>query len=257
MRRGLFTQFTFEPFGNTTVAGSSTSNSFAYTGREQDATGLYFYRARYYDPLIGRFISEDPLGFEGGNVNLYGYAQNSPTNLVDPFGLLDNASPWEVGWEWLTGGGPRSHHFTDGDPFTELLRDHQHIKDLINGVCNGTLPQKGPFPYELKGPEGVPKYLNDYSTLATGGLTGNLAATYLGSYSLQYSVTDGTLNIHVFNPSTMSSAMHVPVLGYYPWWNNYIGTPLNNFFSSGAMSRTEQTFDFHENLAGRGCGCKQ
>jgi RHS repeat-associated protein len=46
------TSYSFEPFGNTTVSGSATTNSFAYTGRELDATGLDFYRARYYNPLV-------------------------------------------------------------------------------------------------------------------------------------------------------------------------------------------------------------
>src|SRR6266511_3326009 len=63
-------------------------------------------------------------------------------NLVDPFGLADSASAWQVGWEWLSGTDSRRHDFTDGDPFTELLRHHQHIQDLINDVCNGTLPQQ-------------------------------------------------------------------------------------------------------------------
>jgi uncharacterized protein RhaS with RHS repeats len=219
-------------------------------------TGLRYYRARYYDPAIGRFISEDPIGFDGDNVNFYTYVHDSPTNLVDPSGFQDNASPFGVGWEWLTGKGPRVHHFTDGDQFTELLRHHQHIQDLVNGVCNGTLPSSGPFNYDLSGVGGVPKYLKDYSTLATGGLIGNLAMTYLGSYGLNYSVTDGTLNIHVWNYSTINSATHPPYFGYKPWWNDNIGKPLNNLFSSGPMSQTEQIFDFHENLAGRGCGCK-
>lgn len=82
----LQTQYTFEPFGNTTVSGPTTTNSFAYTGRELDATGLYFYRARYYNPTLQRFISEDPIGFSGGDVNLYAYTGNSPTNFVDPSG---------------------------------------------------------------------------------------------------------------------------------------------------------------------------
>src|SRR2546430_11563982 len=58
------TSYTFEPFGNTSVTGSSTTNSFAYTGRELDGTGLYFYRARYYHPQLQRFISEDPIRSE-------------------------------------------------------------------------------------------------------------------------------------------------------------------------------------------------
>jgi len=79
------TEYTYEPFGNLTTSGATTSNPFAFTGREADGTGLYFYRARYYDPAGGRFISEDPIGFEGG-INFYGYAFNSPTNLRDPSG---------------------------------------------------------------------------------------------------------------------------------------------------------------------------
>jgi RHS repeat-associated protein len=45
------------------------------------------YRARYYDPAIGRFLSEDPLGFSGDDENLYAYVGNDPTDLVDPLGL--------------------------------------------------------------------------------------------------------------------------------------------------------------------------
>jgi RHS repeat-associated protein len=79
------TQYTYEPFGNTTLSGLSTTNSFAYTGRELEATGLYFYRARYYNPQLQRFISEDPSGFQGG-VNLYAYAVNNPIRFRDPSG---------------------------------------------------------------------------------------------------------------------------------------------------------------------------
>jgi len=57
-----------------------------YTSREYDAeTGLYFYRARYYDPTIGRFISADPIGFSGG-INFYGYVMGNPINAIDPSG---------------------------------------------------------------------------------------------------------------------------------------------------------------------------
>jgi RHS repeat-associated protein len=250
------TEYTFDPFGNTTSTGATSTNQYQFASRENDGNGLYYYRARYYDPTINRFISEDPMGYAGSGPNLYAYVHDNPTNLVDPFGLQDNASPWQVGWEWLTGAEPRVHNFTDGDPFTELLRHHEHIQDLINGVCNGTLPENGRFDYSLSGTQGVPKYLKDYSTLFTGGLTGNLAVTYLGSYGLSYSVTNGVLDIKVWNTSSIASATHPPVIGYTDWWNKNIGDPLNNFFSSGPMSATTQNFDFHEDLGGRGCGCK-
>jgi len=58
------------------------------TRREFDSeTSLYYYRARYYDPSGGRFITEDPIALKGDGPNFYAYVQNDPTNLIDPFGL--------------------------------------------------------------------------------------------------------------------------------------------------------------------------
>ncbi len=54
------TSYTYEPFGRTTSSGQASSNPFQYTGRENDGTGLYYYRARYYSPTFQRFLSEDP-----------------------------------------------------------------------------------------------------------------------------------------------------------------------------------------------------
>ena len=81
--------YSYEPFGRSEVAGSSSANVFQYTGRENDGTGLYYYRARYYHPGLQRFISEDPIGFLGQDVNLYAYVTNSPLRSRDPFGLLN------------------------------------------------------------------------------------------------------------------------------------------------------------------------
>ena len=84
----LPTQYRYEPFGYATQSGAASSNSYTYTSREDDGTGLYYYRARYYHPRLQRFISEDPLGFEAGDTNLYVYVFNNPTNLTDPTGEI-------------------------------------------------------------------------------------------------------------------------------------------------------------------------
>jgi len=54
--------------------------------QENDGTGLYYYRARYYSPALQRFISQDPIDFNGG-LNLYAYVCNNPLGLIDPLGL--------------------------------------------------------------------------------------------------------------------------------------------------------------------------
>ena len=59
---GVSTEYTYEPFGATTASGAASPNAFQFTGRENDGTGLYYYRARYYSPTWQRFISEDPIG---------------------------------------------------------------------------------------------------------------------------------------------------------------------------------------------------
>jgi RHS repeat-associated protein len=81
----IATQYSYDPFGNTTTSGAASSNPSQYTGRENEGNGLYSYRARYYSSQLGRFINEDPIGF-GGGANLYAYVFDSPTNLVDPSG---------------------------------------------------------------------------------------------------------------------------------------------------------------------------
>ena len=70
-----------------TASNGTFANPLQYTGRELDPeTGLLFYRARYFDPADGRFISEDPIGFAGGE-NFYRYVKNAPTLSIDPLGL--------------------------------------------------------------------------------------------------------------------------------------------------------------------------
>ena len=80
--------YTYDSFGNLTSSSGTVSNPFQFTGREYDPeTRIYFYRARYYDSSAGRFISEDPSGFNGGN-DFYVYVSNNPLIWTDPLGLV-------------------------------------------------------------------------------------------------------------------------------------------------------------------------
>jgi RHS repeat-associated protein len=76
--------FRYDAFGRIEAGSPST---YAFTGREWDSeTGLYYYRARYYDPVLGRFLSEDPIAFVGG-LNFYTYVGANPASFADPLGL--------------------------------------------------------------------------------------------------------------------------------------------------------------------------
>ncbi|MFB7215581.1 polymorphic toxin-type HINT domain-containing protein [Streptomyces sp. NPDC056255] len=81
----IATKYAYDPNGQPTVSGAASSNPYTFTGRENDGTGLLYYRDRYYDPETGRFISQDPIGQAGGT-NLYQYALSSPTTYTDPTG---------------------------------------------------------------------------------------------------------------------------------------------------------------------------
>ena len=82
------TSYTYEPFGQTSISGSTSTSAFQFTGRENDQTGLYYYRARYLNPVLNRFVSEDPIGFNGGDANLYSYVSNNPLRFTDPEGQI-------------------------------------------------------------------------------------------------------------------------------------------------------------------------
>jgi RHS repeat-associated protein len=74
----------YTPWGEIKQGG--VASLFGYTGREGRDDGQWYYRARFYEPASGRFLSEDPLRFEAG-ANLYRYVENDPVNYVDPEGL--------------------------------------------------------------------------------------------------------------------------------------------------------------------------
>jgi RHS repeat-associated protein len=103
----LANTYTYDSFGKLTASSGTTANPFRYTGREFDTeTGIYEYRARYYDQNVGRFLSEDPIGFRGG-IDFYAYVKNRPTSFVDPKGTCPQLGDSLSNYHIYTCGGQR------------------------------------------------------------------------------------------------------------------------------------------------------
>ncbi|MET3653896.1 RHS repeat-associated core domain-containing protein [Dyella japonica] len=106
-------QYSYDPYGNATLSDTSTgfTNPYQYTGREADSPGLSYYRARYYSPAMGGFISEDPLGFGGGQNSFYAYAHSNPVQRTDPMGLDDTVCMYNSSMCGMQGNVPPEDSF--------------------------------------------------------------------------------------------------------------------------------------------------
>jgi RHS repeat-associated protein len=90
-------KFLDSSFAALTTQASTIGNAYSYTGRRFDqATGMYYYRHRNYDPDLGNFVSRDPIGYEGGD-NLYEYANSNGLSQTDP----DGRNPLIAGGRWV------------------------------------------------------------------------------------------------------------------------------------------------------------
>jgi RHS repeat-associated protein len=120
-------KYAYTPFGlSITGQTEAIAQPFKYAGQHgvmAESNGFYYMRARYYDPQVKRFISEDPLGFDGGDLNLYAYVGNNPVMGVDPLGLRT----WSLGISSSAGLG------VGGGGGTFLNVGHDSSKGLLEG----------------------------------------------------------------------------------------------------------------------------
>jgi RHS repeat-associated protein len=138
----------FDAWGNKTQSAGANIPQYGYTGREPDATGLVYYRARYYDPSIGRFVSRDPIGLDGG-INLYAYVLNNPVNYTDPTGLYAASSSASFGGFGGGGDGKGAPNMSNssvypsssGNPFALASSSGQNlVRFAANDVDPYSLP---------------------------------------------------------------------------------------------------------------------
>ena len=144
-------RFEYDAFGNlvSTMPGATDDSRYRYTGREFDAeTGLNYYRARYFDSFSGRFIGQDPIGFQAGDANLYRYVGNNVTSYKDPSGKIKIYYLFsDVGQVDLPGGG----RFKAGQNHIDLYIQTEKYSLTLgfdpdrDGTRNGSITYKVPI----------------------------------------------------------------------------------------------------------------
>jgi RHS repeat-associated protein len=153
-------RYQYSPYGELTVLDanftpdgdnlSDFANPYTYTARRLDAeTGLYQYRNRYYHAQLGRFVSRDPIGYEGSQWNLYEYVGGNAQSGLDPMG---NANLWNP-WTWTTSGNTWGEYFDPrvgyqgfGSHYVEGLRDPSQMDNdlqLAHHFCKGVAVGSG------------------------------------------------------------------------------------------------------------------
>lgn len=203
-------QYSYDPYGNTEQSDTTTgfTNPYQYTGREADAPGLYFYRARYYSSLMGGFISQDKLWFGGGQSSFYAYAGGDPVDHADSNGLGGPISgprvPSSFSWRRPPGAGgsygqgvggsgdpnsndPEHPGYTAGAWGTTL--DIEYTQVCVRGYC----PTYGMVcPAHATGPQIIPISFagSDLSTFPTAAVFDRL---YPGCTCTKWKLLDQTV----------------------------------------------------------------
>jgi RHS repeat-associated protein len=150
--------YEYDAFGRLHDRMNAIKQPYAFTGREWDKeTGLYYYRARYYDPETGRFTSKDPIGIGGGvksptETNLYLYAGNNPVNRTDPLGLYTTRYRLPGGTDF----GPENCKYLPVGSLDRRVCENAGNNDFMNcsrkclkdsypGTCEETPPKSDPW----------------------------------------------------------------------------------------------------------------
>ncbi len=240
-----------DPSGEKWVMNGGCSNGMLMWEWDEDVCSLNEAKEKGYKGFLpcGSIVDNARInGGEWGSVYL-GYSAS------DVFYTTSNktVTPWQVGWEWLSGTGPRRREFHDGDNFAEQIRSHSSFQETLNTAKYNywlMAQSKGSRTHSLSEIEGTGQFIKDIATVLTAGKYGNLTATFLGSYNTSWVVNpeSGIITFTLENYTTMESASRPPYIGYSAWWQKSVGAAINNYFNKGWGSRTSQIITLTESI---------
>jgi len=245
----------YDSFGNVVASTGEFGNPLQYTGRDFDSeTGLRYYRARYYDPTIGRFISEDPLRFGGGD-SFYVYSEDNPASLVDPFGL-QGSTAFNNAWStlgdlgrWIfgtRGGQGLNDHWNDG--VTDDLRKSPAWDDIVN-----QLKKKHCVSGRYCGQFEFKQVFRPHNF--------NLTIQTVGSFCADITFQGNVMIVDAFNEWGLQSLTRIPGTNYHsPTLQDMIfnsakkGTPSSIFDNTRNGPMRVQRFHYHWRQISSCCG---
>jgi RHS repeat-associated protein len=135
MSQTVRARYDYDPYGNVTKVSGDRDSVFLYTGHFWDGrNGLYLTLYRAYDPVLGRWLSRDPIEERGG-INLYAYVGNNPIRLSDPLGLdwLDDVSNYAAGTgDYLSGGFMNTAGFSQAVFGHEAVSISEYVRELMD-----------------------------------------------------------------------------------------------------------------------------
>jgi len=189
------TTFTYEPFGRVTTIGTASAFPYLFAGMEYDwDTGLYHTMYRYYSPILQRWLSEDPLRYGGGDVNLFAYAGNDPINKSDPLGLQVPPASQAAG---ITGAP------------TGLTPDQQNYIEFQSGPDGIDEVETAPFGFGTgQGAIGASGTVSIGSGAGMG--VASSSGTSAGKSSLNYFTVFGVPSNQVVTSQQYTNATHEP-----------------------------------------------
>jgi RHS repeat-associated protein len=140
-------RYSYDALGRVTFVDASTGNAIAqsahgvrhfYTGHDfQAELGLYLTHYRAYEPALGRWLSADPIG-ENGGWNLYGYVSNNPVNYIDPHGLQGGSYNKRTGGSACPGKNSIQNPFNPDEYDPETMQDIGMAASLVGMAASAT-----------------------------------------------------------------------------------------------------------------------
>jgi hypothetical protein len=252
---------------NAAASAAAARQASLAAGASADAAAQSALRAKHLvveaarQEAIQKALDNATTPIKPGTNGLPAGAESCLTPFGRPVESGNGNNPWELGWSWLTGKGPTSQCFGPNDDFTRVYREHEHTQEALAFFANRTrtgeyeLGHTLKYDYSLGGFDGAWKYLQDYGTLSTAGLTGNLAYTFLGSHQVRMTPirknADGSVvwRYTAYNESDIESATHPPVIGYTDWWSDSVGSLVDKIVGdTGPMSPKTQVIEFDVTL---------